>query len=202
MTIKNDSISKKPRPILENIFAFPPNRDTLGGTSYLVLHDQGNILIDCPLYQENNLEFCQQQGGIKYLFVTHRTAISKDIQKFQKNLNCQIIIQEQESYLLPNLTIETFTDDFTLNPNCTLIWTPGHTPGSSCLYFDNLGGVLFSGRHLLPNNQNQCIPLQVKKTFHWPRQLKSQAKVINLKIKYICPGGNTGYLKGKGFFEL
>lgn len=201
-------IVKKPRVILDRIFAFSPNRNTLGGTAYLLSRDEGNVLIDCPFWDENNFQFCQQQGGVKWLFLTHRTAISKDIKKIQQNLNCQIIIQEQEAYLLPNLKIDVFNEYFQLNSDCELIWTPGHSPGSSCLYYKQLGGVLFSGRHLLPNNKGECVPLKLKKTFHWRRQLKSQQNLSdrilqnNQGFRYICPAANTGHLKGKGFFEI
>lgn len=199
-------MKKKPRLILENIWAFSPNKETLGGTAYLIFNNEGNILVDCPFWDENTLEFCQQQGGVKYLFITHRTAISKQIYKIKENLNCQVIIQEQEAYLLPNIEVISFQEHFQVNSDCQLIWTPGHSPGSSCLYYARLDGVLFSGRHLLPNDKNECVPLRVRKTFHWPRQLKSQAKleknVFQDQLKYICPGANTGYLRGKGFFIL
>lgn len=198
------SSMKKPRLILENIFAFSPNRETLGGTAYLLVHVDGNILIDCPFWDENNFQFCQQQGGVKYLFLTHRSAISKQIKNIQENLNCKIVIQEQEAYLLPNLQVTSFSEEFKLNLDCEIIWTPGHSPGSSCLYYHLLGGVLFSGRHLLPNQKGECLPLKVKKTFHWHRQLKSQKKLENYlsvhQLTYICPGANTGYLRGQGFF--
>jgi glyoxylase-like metal-dependent hydrolase (beta-lactamase superfamily II) len=197
---------KKPRLILENIFAFSPNRETLGSTAYLILHRDGNVLVDCPFLDENNLQFCQQQGGVKYLFLTHRGAISKQIKNIQENLHCQVVIQEQEAYLLPNLQVTTFGDQFKLNQDCKVIWTPGHSPGSSCLYYALLGGVLFTGRHLLPNQEGECIPWRMKKTFHWRRQLNSQKKINDHlffnQLNYICPGANTGYLKGKGFFQV
>jgi glyoxylase-like metal-dependent hydrolase (beta-lactamase superfamily II) len=204
--VDSSAIVKKPRLICENIFAFPPNRETLGGTAYLILSPEGNILIDSPLWPENNLEFCQQQGGVKYLFLTHRGGISKQINKIQQNLDCQLLIQEQEAYLLPNLQITTFSDQFQLNRDCQVFWTPGHSPGSSCLYYALLGGVLFTGRHLLPNQQGECIPWRMKKTFHWRRQLNSQKKISDRlffkSLNYICPGANTGYLKGQGVFKV
>lgn len=210
-TEKNNQISanmgrsiKKPRLILENIWAFPPNRETLGGTSYLLTHRDGNILIDCPFWDENNYQFCQEQRGVKSLFLTHRGGISKQINKVQQDLNCKVLIQEQEAYLLPNLQVTSFSEELQLNRDCKVIWTPGHSPGSSCLHYLALGGVLFSGRHLLPNQKGECIPLQLKKTFHWHRQLKSQKKLedrlIFNHLNYICPGANTGYLRGQGYF--
>lgn len=206
ISANSSRIPKKPRLILDNIFVFPPNRETLGGTAYLLLNREGNILIDCPFWDENNLQFCQEQGRVTWLFITHRGGISKHIKQIQQNLNCKILIQEQEAYLLPNLEANTFQDEIQLNTDCEVIWTCGHSPASSCLYYRELGGVLFTGRHLLPNQNGECIPLRTKKTFHWRRQLNSQkkieAKFYHDKLNYICPGANTGYLRGKGFFIM
>ncbi len=61
----------------ENIFAFPPNRDTLGGTSYFIVRNEGNILIDCPALDQTNQDFLEAHGGVRWFFLTHRGAIGK-----------------------------------------------------------------------------------------------------------------------------
>jgi len=197
---------KPPKLILNNIWAFPPNRDILGGTAYLLTTPQGNILVDCPAWHEDNLKFCQEKGGVKYLFVTNRDGISKHIAKFKNSLNCQLIIQEQEVYLLPNLDALSFGEEYDLSDSCQLIWTSGYSPGSSCLFYQENGGVLFSGRHLLPVKQDKIVPLRFKKTFHWRRQqLNTQLicdRFLPDKLKYICPGANTGYLRGQGYIPF
>ncbi|HEY9800340.1 MAG TPA: MBL fold metallo-hydrolase [Leptolyngbyaceae cyanobacterium] len=192
--------TKSPRDVLDSIFAFPPNRDTLGGTSYFIVGNEGNILIDCPALDQTNLDFLRSHGGVKWLFLTHRGAIGKSAE-LQQNLSCDILIQEQEAYLLPGLSLTTFTQELTITPTAKIIWTPGHSPGSSCLYYNNLGGVLFSGRHLLPNQQGEPVPLRTAKTFHWPRQINSLKTIRETftpdNLNYICPGANTGFLRGK-----
>ncbi|NES72600.1 MAG: MBL fold metallo-hydrolase, partial [Okeania sp. SIO2D1] len=196
--------SEPPQFVLEYIFAFSPNRDTLGGTSYFIVDNQTNILIDCPANSESNQKFLTEQGGVKWLYITHRSAIGK-AQEIQKVFNCEILIQEQEAYLLPNLKVTTFEQEFSLSQHITVFWTPGHSPGSSCLYYSENGGVLFTGRHLLPNSQGQPVPLRIAKTFHWPRQLQSVKFLIDRfspqTLQYICPGANTGALKGKRVIE-
>ena len=196
---------KYPKLILDHIFAFAPNKDTLGGTSYLLIHPQGNILIDCPPWQEFNQQFCAQQGGVKYLFVTNRDSISKQVRQIQQDLNCDLIIQEQESYLLPNLQPITFQNDYQIYDNCHILWTCGYSPASSCLYSSIHQGVLFSGRHLLPISPSEILPLRLKKTFHWQRQLKSvdllKKRFNSDNLQYILPGANTGYLRGKGYID-
>ncbi|WP_193195292.1 MBL fold metallo-hydrolase [Nostoc sp. MG11] len=184
----------------ESIFAFPPNRDTLGGTSYFIVRNEGNILIDCPALEQTNQDFLRSHGGVRWLFLTHRGAIGKTAQ-IQQTFDSEILIQEQEAYLLPGLTVTTFSQELTLNSTIQVIWTPGHTPGSSCLYYSNLGGMLFSGRHLVPNQQGKPVPLRSAKTFHWPRQIKSLRLLFERftpeTLQYICPGANTGFLRGK-----
>ncbi len=195
---------KSPRPILDTIFAFPPNRDTLGGTAYLIVENAANVLIDCPAWNETNENFLREQGGVSSLFLTHRGGISK-AREIQDSMGCKILIQEQEAYLLPGLDTTSFQYEFILTPSCCGIWTPGHSPGASCLYYNNLGGVLFSGRHLLPNPQGELMPQRTSKTFHWPRQLRSvqslRDRFTSRTLQYICPGANIGFLRGKGFIE-
>ncbi|MCC5645563.1 MBL fold metallo-hydrolase [Nostoc sp. CHAB 5824] len=188
----------------ESIFAFPPNRDTLGGTSYLIVRNEGNILIDCPALDQTNQDFLEAHGGVRWLFITHRGAIGKTAE-IQQIFSCEVLIQEQEAYLLPGLTLTTFSHDFTLDASTQVIWTPGHSPGSSCLYYSELGGILFSGRHLVPNQQGKPVPLRTAKTFHWPRQVKSLRLLLERftpeTLRYICPGANTGFLRGKRFID-
>nr|WP_254658026.1 MBL fold metallo-hydrolase [Pleurocapsa sp. PCC 7327] len=197
--------TKPPRVILESLFAFPPNRETLGGSAYFIVEKAGNILIDCPAPDEENLRFLREKGGVRWLFVTHRGGIGQKVKQMQAVLGCEVLIQEQEAYLLPEVEVTSFEREFSLSPNCYAIWTPGHSPGSSCLYWSYHGGVLFSGRHLLPDREGKPVPLRTAKTFHWYRQLRSiealRDRYSHETLHYICPGANTGFLRGKGVIE-
>lgn len=195
--------SRSPRPILSGVFAFTPNRDTLGATSYFIVEKSGNILLDCPAWTEANQEFIQSHGGVTSLVISHRGGISQNILLMQETLKCQVIVQEQEAYLLPEVEVTSFADNLALSSQLKLIWTPGHSPGSSCMYWQQQGGILFTGRHLLPKSQTEIVPLRTPKTFHWWRQLNSIAKLRegfnSDTLKYILPGANTGYLRGTGY---
>ncbi|NET00385.1 MAG: MBL fold metallo-hydrolase [Sphaerospermopsis sp. SIO1G1] len=198
-------------PSVKKIIAFPPNRDTLGGTSYLIVRKEGNILIDCPAIEQINQDFWQclgknepTPGAVRWFVITHRGAIGKAAE-IKTVLDCEIIIQEQEAYLLPGLTVTTFSQEFVIDDTTQVIWTPGHSPGSSCLYYREFGGVLFSGRHLVPNLQGEVLPMRIPKTFHWPRQLRSvqalRDRFTSDTLKYICPGANIGFLRGKHLID-
>jgi glyoxylase-like metal-dependent hydrolase (beta-lactamase superfamily II) len=191
---------KAPRPVFDTVFAFPPNRKTMGGSSYLILENSGNILVDSPTWEEGNQMFLHHHGGVRWLFLTHRGAIG-NVKEIQAEFNCEITIQEQEAYLLPGIKVLPFQTEQTLSSTCQALWTPGHTPGSACLYYQEYGGVLFTGRHLLPNQQGEPVPLRIAKTFHWGRQLQSiqrlRDRFSSETLHYICPGANTGFLRGQ-----
>jgi glyoxylase-like metal-dependent hydrolase (beta-lactamase superfamily II) len=199
------ALTKLPTEILPNIFAFPPNRDTLGGTAYLVVEPTGNILIDSPAWHGVNQEFLTALGGVKFLVISHRNGIGQGV-KIANTLGCEVIIQEQEAYLLPELQVLTFQDEYNISDRTHIIWTPGHSPGSSCIYHSNSDGVLFSGRHLLPDRFAAPVPLRTPKTFHWPRQLRSVDLIWQRfppsRLRYICPGANTGLLRGAKYMTL
>jgi glyoxylase-like metal-dependent hydrolase (beta-lactamase superfamily II) len=193
---------KPPTEILPNIFAFPPNRDTLGGTAYLIVEPTGNILIDSPAWNDVNQEFITAIGGIKWLAISHRNGMGAGA-KIVQTLCCRAIVQEQEAYLLPALPVVTFREAYQISDRTEIIWTPGYSPGSSCIYHNYSGGVLFSGRHLLPDRAANPTPIATPKTFHWPRQLRSVELIWERfppeKLSYICPGASTGLLRGKKY---
>ncbi|ACB49370.1 unknown [Crocosphaera subtropica ATCC 51142] len=205
MNLNTIKSPKPPRLLLEGLFAFAPNREILGGTAYFIVEKSGNILIDCPAYHDDYLQFIREQGGVTWLFLTHRGGISPSLKLWQKALECDIIIQEQEAYLLPTLPVRSFEREITITERITGIWTPGHSTGSSCLYWQQHGGVLFTGRHLLPEKNGNPVPLKLEKTFHWGRQLQSVAHLCDRfsadSLHYICPGANTGFLRGKGLID-
>ena len=218
---------KQPQAALESAFAFSPNRATLGGTSYLILGNHavdaappreslqaplgtgnalpsnGNCLVDCPPWDENTRAFLHQQGGVRWFVITNRDAIAglKIVREVQTEFQCQIVIHEQEAYLLPGLDLTPFRREKAIADDLQVIWTPGYSPGSSCVYLNRHGGVLFSGRHLLPTPTGQLHPQRHSKTFHWPRQLKSlealRSRFTTETLRYCCPGANVGFLRGK-----
>lgn len=199
------SKGKLPPAVFENIFAFAPNRETLGGTAYLIVEKNeagqpANILVDCPALNDVNRAFIQSQGGIATLFITHRGGMAQ-VKDIQAAFDAQVLLQEQEAYLLPTVTTEVFHRDRTLSSTSRALWTPGHSPGSACLHHSAHGGILFTGRHLLPNKAGAPRPLRLSKTFHWPRQLRyAQQHLSDFTpdtLGFICPGASTGFLRGE-----
>ncbi len=192
-------MGKPPQPVFPEVVAFPPNRETLGGTSYLIETAAGNILVDSPPWTETTQSYLQERG-VRWLFLTQRNAIAQ-VKTIQQSLDCEVVIQEQEAYLLPNIETTSFHRELAISEALTALWTSGFSPGAACLHWSGAGGVLFTGRHLLPTRQGNCSPLRTAKTFHWPRQLRSLKMLQNHfapeQLQYICPGASIGFLRGK-----
>lgn len=204
-----ESRIKEPKAVLNSVWAFPPNRETFGGTSYFIVENSQsvpqnvhqnlhqNVLIDCPSWDDNTQAFLQKHGGVQHLVITHRQGASPAVAVLQQHFGCQIWVQEQEAYLLPNVAVTMVQQSAKIN-GLQIFWTPGYSPGSVCVYHPEQG-LLFSGRHLLPDQQGNPKPLRTAKTFHWPRQLKSVREILEQfdasSLRYLCPGANTGFLR-------
>jgi glyoxylase-like metal-dependent hydrolase (beta-lactamase superfamily II) len=203
-TSESQPAGKAPHSVLDNVFAFAPNRDTLGGTAYFIVNNSGNIMIDAPAWSVANQEFIAAQGGVQWLLITHRGGLGQTA-KIVKELACEVVIQEQEAYLLPDTPTTTYHQGWQLGEEIEVIWTPGHTPGSACVYYAAQGGMLFTGRHLLPDRSGIPKPLRTPKTFHWPRQVKNAsllaANFPPERLRYLLPGASTGLLRGRGYME-
>lgn len=65
----------------------------------------------------------RSHGGVRWLVITHRGAIGKTAE-IQQALGCEVVIQEQEAYLLPGLTVTSFGRELTLDATAQVIWTP------------------------------------------------------------------------------
>jgi glyoxylase-like metal-dependent hydrolase (beta-lactamase superfamily II) len=196
---------REPRTVFDTVYAFAPNRDTQGGTAYFIVNatpegQPANLLIDAPPWDDGTHQWLRQRGGVRWLFITHRGAIGR-APALHKALGCEVVIQEQEAYLLPDTPTTTFQHSFRFDAQAEAFWTPGHSPGSACLYHGSQGGILFTGRHLLPNQTGDPVPLRLAKTFHWPRQLQQveaiRQRFATAPLAHLCPGANTGFLRGQ-----
>ncbi|GMG98881.1 hypothetical protein Nepgr_000721 [Nepenthes gracilis] len=160
---------------------------SFGAASYLVVHAEGNILVDSPRYTEGLAGNIEMLGGARFMFLTHRDDVA-DHQKWSKRLNCERILHSKE--------VEVATADverklegtgpWSLNQDIELIHTPGHTEGSVCLYHKSLK-VLFTGDHLCKGESG----LRIWERYNWfsvPMQLNSVRILLDLDFEWILPG--------------
>lgn len=197
---------RPPREVRPGLWLFAPNRDTQGGSSWLLERPEGPLLIDCPAVTQANLEFLARQGEAGWLVLTSREGHGR-CRRIQEATGWPVLLQEQEAYLLPNVQrLLPFGSEHTLAPGVALLWTPGPTPGACVLHAQGpWGDLLFCGRLLLPLGPGALAPLRTKRCFHWPRQLASIGKLRDWlpagSPGAIACGGGLGALRGEVLVE-
>ncbi|PIA35594.1 hypothetical protein AQUCO_03500154v1 [Aquilegia coerulea] len=128
-----------------------------GATSYLIMHPQGNILVDSPRYTKQLAHNIEMLGGARYMFLTHRDDVA-DHEKWSKRLSCDRIIHSKEvdentadaEMKLEGLGPWSLSNDF------EFIHTPGHSEASVCLFYKPLK-ILFTGDHLCEHENELSI---------------------------------------------
>ena len=180
---------------MAGVWQFAPNRETAGGSSWLLETPSVLLLIDAPPLTEANQAFLEQKNLVRkpveqgapsggqepdptgWMLFTGRAGHGR-ARQWQRRLGWPVLVQEQEAYLLPGLErLASFGDSHHLAEGVDLLWTPGPSPGSCVVQVRSgmwgNGDVLCCGRLLVPVGPGRLAPLRTRGTFHWPRLLLS-----------------------------
>ncbi len=209
---------RPPTAVLPGLWLFAPNRDTQGGSAWLLETNWFDLLIDCPAITEANLAFLAARarrgagsagtgsaGGGEAagrIVLTGRQGHGR-CRRLQQQLGWSVLVQEQEAYLLPGLSaVVAFAQELALAPGIRLLWTPGTSPGACVLHAaagsTPAGDGLFCGRLLVPVAPGALAPLRRRGSFHWPRQLASVER-----LRSWLPAGSPGWIaSGAGLGAL
>ena len=178
---------RPPQQLRDDLWLFPPNRDSQGGSSWWLDLDPEPVLVDCPPLTEASLTALRQLAGTRSprILLTSREGHGR-LRRVQERLGWPVLVQEQEAYLLPNVEpLDTFAQEHTTVSGLRLLWTPGPTPGSCVVFSPAPNELLFCGRLLTPWAPGQLAPMRHARTFHWPRQLNSLARLRSW-ISFRC----------------
>ena len=190
------------KEMLPGIYAFPPNPDSFGGISYLVVSDGMNFMVDVPEYVEENLSFIEDEGVPSFVFLTHRDDVA-DAVMFREKFGPKLIIHETEKYAVRKPDI-TFKDTYRIG-DAAIIHTPGHSPGSSSLYFP-ASRVMFTGDHVTAD-RGKPVAEDFSWTYNYELQLASARRLLDYDFEYILAGHGGRWLitnarnELKGFLE-
>ncbi|CAN8327269.1 unnamed protein product [Cochlearia groenlandica] len=163
------------------------SKKSFGATSYLILHHEGNILVDSPRYLEKLAGKIEKMGGVRYMFLTHRDDVA-DHKKWADRFKCTRILHSED--------VESSTSDvelklegsgpWSVNEDIELVHTPGHTYGSVCLFYKPFKAI-FTGDHIAMSESGMSIYEQYTQG-SVSRQLESVEKLINLDFNWLIPG--------------
>ncbi len=161
---------------------------TFGAASYLILREDGNVLIDSPRFARPLVERIEALGGLRYMFLTHIDDIA-DHAKFQAHFDCERILHTADIRPgIRDVEIPIEGDDpIALAPDVTLIPTPGHTRGSVCLLYDNK--FLFTGDHLAWSPaMGQIQAFRRYCQYDWGELARSVERLTEFRFEWMLPG--------------
>jgi glyoxylase-like metal-dependent hydrolase (beta-lactamase superfamily II)/ferredoxin len=160
---------------------------SFGGSSYFVVHPDGNWLIDAPKYQPRLVRKLEAMGGIDHIFLTHEDDVA-DAAKYAAHFGAKRIIHREELSAQPDAeTVLDGVEPQTLARDFVAIPTPGHTVGHLVLLFRNR--FLFTGDHLYFNrDQQQLSAFRSHCWYSWNEQAKSMSRLLAYRFAWILPG--------------
>lgn len=68
----SDAIAAYPEPLGDGVyFCGFASEDTFGGSSYLIVRPEGNVLVDSPRFTAPLVERIEAMGGVRLMFLSH-----------------------------------------------------------------------------------------------------------------------------------
>jgi len=160
--------------------------------AYLLIRPNGNFLVFGPGKNISQYyEFIESKGGIKKVLMSHRDEASKYCTKVADRFNAQVYCPELEKDEISKQCHidKTFSGDQRIDNTFEIIFTPGHSPGSSCFLWTapNKKRILFTGDNLVPREDGWGVYIMDKNNL--PITIKSLQKMRKLEVDVIVPGG-------------
>lgn len=182
-----------PLPIEENLLPGVyhcgyHDENSYGATSYLIVHPEGNVLVDSPKYVERLAQKIENLGGVRHMFLTHEDDVG-DHKLWAKRFGCERILHSED--------VDDSTKDvemqlhgsgpWSIGCDFELIHTPGHTDGSVCLFYKPLK-ILFTGDHLADKRDMGLSIFEMYNKSSVHLQLENVLKFLDLDFLWILPG--------------
>lgn len=175
-----------PEPVIGNVlFCGYASEASYGASSYLIRRPDGNVLVDSPRFARVLVDRIAELGGVRFLVLTHQDDVA-DHAKFHERFGCERVIHRADIRGTTRACERIIDGDTDLADDLRLIHVPGHTRGSIALLH---GDILFSGDHLWgTTDQTQLKARPDVCWYSWPEQLKSIAKLAELRFTHVLPG--------------
>ena len=188
--------------IFPNIFAFDRADSTFEGRSYLITYPEGNIMIDSPDFNDNLVERITEEGGIRWIFITHSDDVG-DAKDFRAKFRSQICIHNKDSWSVKDADMK-FKGGEELAAHAQLIHTPGHTPGSSMLLAKLDQHYLFTGDTILTTAGGGLMANTRMYTKSPSDLMESVRKLSQFKVDVILPshGARPFVVDATGAFKI
>lgn len=193
------AVAALPELVAEDVYRCGyTSESSFGAVSYLIRREAGNILIDSPRFTEPLAKNIAAMGGASRMLLTHRDDVA-DHARFHARFACERVLhrddigsQTREVEMQP-----TGFDIVQLDPDLTMIPTPGHTRGHAVFLYRNQ--FLFTGDHLAwSHERGHLYAFRTACWYSWPEQIRSMERLLDFEFEWVLPGhGRPVHLPAK-----
>ncbi|MEK7236253.1 MAG: MBL fold metallo-hydrolase [Nitrospirota bacterium] len=159
---------------------------SFGANSFFIEHPDGNWLIDSPRYLKHLVETFERQGGLSYIFLTHKDDVA-DAVKYAAHFGAKRIIHRADLEAAPEAEwIIEEVDSIEAMPQFQIIPVPGHTAGCMALLYKNT--YLFTGDHLWWDSKQQMLRAPSQLVWRKHVLLDSLQKLLDYRFEWVLAG--------------
>ncbi len=177
-----------PDPVTQRVYHMGyHSRDSFGATSYLLVREEGNVLVDSPRYNEGLAKRVAALGGVRYLYLTHRDDVA-DHARWAKEFSAERVMHKDDiSGDTKDVEVQLEGEEpHALEEDLLVIPVPGHTKGHTVLLHDE---VLFTGDHLAYSPKREGLTAFRRACWYdWGEQTKSMKRLSEYRFSWVFPG--------------
>ena len=175
-----------PEPVDANVhFCGFASEDSFGGSSYLIVRPDGNVLVDSPRFTEPLVRRIEAMGGVRWMFLTHLDDVA-DHAKFRDRFGCERVMHEADAEFEIERPVRG-RDPVALADDLLVLPTPGHTAGHLALL--HAGRHLFTGDHLWWEPEKARLGASRRYCWHsWEEQRRSMVRLLDHPFEWVLPG--------------
>jgi glyoxylase-like metal-dependent hydrolase (beta-lactamase superfamily II) len=185
----NRAATSYPEPVEDNVyFCGFSSAGSYGASSYFIVRNEGNVLVDSPRFASRLVRRLEAMGGVRWMCLSHVDDIADHV-RFRRHFGCERIIHQREVH--PDIAdIERQLEGDApqaFAPDLLAIPTPGHTPGHTVFLYRNR--FLFTGDHLWWSPERR--QLSASRTycwFSWKKQTESMERLLEHRFEWVLPG--------------
>ena len=178
-----------PEPLSDRVhYCGYASASSYGASSYLIVREGGNVLVDSPRASKPLLKRLRELGGARYMFLSHRDDVA-DHSVFARELGCERILHEADvSPDTAGVEVKVSGNStYSVAPDLTVIPVPGHTRGSAALLH---GEYLFTGDHLAGEDDGgaELHAWRGVCWYSWAEQTRSMEALLGHRFSWVLPG--------------
>ncbi|MCB9897341.1 MAG: MBL fold metallo-hydrolase [Planctomycetes bacterium] len=161
---------------------------SFGAASWLLLRDDGNVLVDSPRFARPLVERLEALGGVSLMLLTHQDDVA-DHAKFARHFGCERVLHADDTGPATRDVEHVLRGDepTSLAHDLLAVPVPGHTRGSVCFLHD--GTHLFTGDHLAYSARlRHLYAFRTACWYDWDAQIRSMERLGEYDFEWVLPG--------------